>query len=138
MTSAPSLSFEPTPSRIAFSLTLTIGALAVAGLWFSGVPSTAQWFGTAGAAAATVLALHRLRRPLVSRLVLRAEGGWLIRVADADVAAHLQRAHDLGFLVALHFRTDAGRRIDVVIWPDAIPRGQRRQLRVWLGRTGRC
>lgn len=134
MTSAPSLSFEPRPSRIASILNSAIGALAIAGLWFSGAPTPLRAAGAIVVAAATAHALHRLGRPQVSAFALRAEDVWLIRRRDADVEAKLQRAQDLGFLIVLHFRTDRGQRIDVALWPDSIPPDPRRQLRVWLGR----
>lgn len=137
MTSAPNLSFEPRRSRIASILTAAVGALALTGLWFSGAPTQLRAAVAIGVAAATAHALHRLGRPLVSHLALQAEDGWLIRRLGTDVEAKLQRAHDLGFLIALHFRTDRGQHIDVALWPDSIPSDQRRQLRVWLGRRAR-
>ena len=124
-------------SRIASFLTAAIGALALTGLWSSGAPTPLRAAVSIGVAAATAQALHRLGRPPVSHLALQAEDVWLIRRLGADVEAKLQRAHDLGFLIALHFRTDRGQRIDLTLWPDSIPSDQRRRLRVWLGRRAR-
>jgi hypothetical protein len=137
MTSAPNLSFEPRRSRIASILTAAIGALALTGLWFSGAPIPLRIAVAIGVAVATAQALHRLGRPPVSRFLLQAEDAWLVRRLGTDVEAKLQRAHDLGFLIALRFRTDRGQRIDVALWPDAISSDQRRRLRVWLGRRAR-
>lgn len=137
MTSAPGLWFEPGVSRIALALTGAIGLLAIAAAASSGWPAAGRLGIMVVVGLALLHALRRLAIPSRLRFELRPDGGWVMRDHDAKIAATLQGAHDLGFLIALHFRTDADRRIDVVLWPDAIPSDQRRQLRVWLGRNGR-
>ncbi len=137
MRSAPSLSFEPRRSRIALALTLLIGLLAAGAVYASGMPVGPKIGFAAFIAIALALAVRTLAATSLPRCTRQAEGRWSIAFAGSDQSATLERSHDLGFLIALHFRTDSGQRIDLALWPDSIPPDTRRQLRVWLGRTAR-
>lgn len=137
MRSAPSLSFEPRRSRIALVLTLLIGLLAAGAVYASGMPAGPKIGLAAFIAIALALAVRTLAATSLPRCTRQAEGRWSIAFAGSEQSATLERSHDLGFLIALHFRTDSGQRIDLALWPDSIPPDTRRQLRVWLGRTAR-
>lgn len=137
MTSAPSLWFEPRPSRIELALVFAIGVLAVAALTFSGIPQYWRLGATVVVAIVFVFSLRRFHERHLPRCTLQPDGSWILRSNDIDTSATLQGSHDLGFLIALHFRTDAGHRIDVALGPDSIPTDMRRRLRVWLGRGNR-
>lgn len=136
MKSAPSLSFELRRSRIAFMASIAIGLFAVVAAVLSGLPDGARIGLASVVAIAVARTLRELSTASISRCTLQNEGQWLISADGADHSATLHRSHDLGFLIALHFRTDSGRRIDLALWPDAIPAETRRRLRVWLGRQG--
>lgn len=137
MRSAPSLSFEPRRSRIALVLTLLIGLLAAGAVYASGMPAGPKIGLAPFIAIALALAVRTLAATSLPRCTRQAEGRWSIAFAGSERSATLERSHDLGFLIALHFRTDSGQRIDLALWPDSIPPDTRRQLRVWLGRTAR-
>lgn len=141
MRSAPNLSFEPRRSRLALVLTLLIGLLAAGAVYASGMPAGPKIglaaFIAIALALALALAVRTLAATSLPRCTRQAEGRWSIAVAGSEQSATLERSHDLGFLIALHFRTDSGQRIDLALWPDSIPPDTRRQLRVWLGRTAR-
>lgn len=136
MTSAPSLSFEPRSSRIAMGLMAAIGTLAAAAMLLSGLPAAWRLGSAIGIGIATLHGLRSLAAANSSRCSLLPDGGWTLLRERIELPATLKHSHDLGFLLALHFRTEAGRRIDVVLWPDSIPPDVRRRLRVWLGRQG--
>lgn len=137
MRSAPNLSFEPHRSRIALLLTLLIGLLATGAVYASGMPAIPKIGFAAFIAIALALAVRTLAATSLPRCTRQAEGRWSIAFAGSEQSATLERSHDLGFLISLHFRTDSGQRIDLALWPDSIPPDTRRQLRVWLGRTAR-
>lgn len=136
MKSAPSLSFEPHPSRVAQGLTALIGVVAMGAISFSGLPDGPRLGIVALVGTAMVMALRKQFASPATSFTLQAEGTWLIHVENSDHAATLARSHDLGFLIALHFRTDSGRRVDLALWPDSLPAETRRRLRVWLRRQG--
>lgn len=137
MTSAPSLSFEPRISRIALLLTAVIATLAIIAIALSGLPGAGRFALAAAVAIAAVRTWLRLRRVADLHCALQADRNWLIRTANGEFPGTLDRAHDLGFLIALHLHRDDGRRVDVVLWPDSIDPDTRRRLRLWLGRAGR-
>ena len=134
MTSAPSLWFEPRTTRVGLTLTFAIGVLAMVAVLLSGVPAGWRLGLAILVGIAMVHSVHAIARNPPVQCRLRPDGDWTIRQGTIEVPARLERSHDLGFLIALHFRADASRRIDVVLWPDSIPTDTRRQLRVWLGR----
>jgi len=118
-------------------LTLLIGLLAAGAVYASGMPAGPKIGLAAFIAIALALAVRTLAATSLPRCTRQAEGRWSIAFAGSEQSATLERSHDLGFLIALHFRTDSGQRIDLALWPDSIPPDTRRQLRVWLGRTAR-
>ncbi|MBK6728755.1 MAG: hypothetical protein IPG63_16310 [Xanthomonadales bacterium] len=136
MRSAPSLSFEASPSRIAGALTLCITLMAMLAVAASGLASSAKLVLLALIVLAGSLQLRLRRGDPGPRCTLQSEGDWLLVLGTDETRAELQRSHDLGFLIALQFRSDGGRRIDLALWHDSIPAETRRRLRVWLGRKG--
>lgn len=135
MKSAPSLWFEPARSRIGFAAGFVVGLLAVGAVVSSGLPP--DW-RLGAAVAVSILWARGLRAQTIAsapRCALQPEGDWLVTSANVETRAALIRSHDLGFLIALQFRTDRGARIDLALWADSIPADTLRQLRVWLGRA---
>lgn len=135
MTSAPNLSFEPVASRVAQGLSFTIAMLAIIAILLSGLAGAWRFALAAAVVIAAVRAVLNLRGAADLRCALQVDRSWRIRDARGEFEAVLERAHDLGFLIALHFRRDDGCRLDVVLWPDSIDPDTRRRLRVWLGRA---
>ncbi|MBI2399117.1 MAG: hypothetical protein HYV17_15135 [Xanthomonadales bacterium] len=136
MKSAPSLWFEPARSRIGIAASFVVGLLAVGAVVSSGLPP--DW-RLGAAVAVSILWARGLRAQSIEsapRCVLQPEGDWLVTSANVETRAALICSHDLGFLIALQFRTDRGARIDLVLWPDSLSSETRRRLRVWLGRQG--
>lgn len=136
MKSAPSLSFEASPSSIALALTLAIAVLAIWAGAASGLAIEVKLALAALIVSAGVRHLQLRRSASSPRCTLQSEGDWLLVAGNTETRVDLHRSHDLGFLIALHFRSELKRRIDVVLWPDSIPPDARRRLRVWLGRQG--
>lgn len=136
MKSAPSLSFEPRPSRYARTLAFVIGVLAVGAVSFSGMPDGPRIGLATGMVIATALTLRTLTTAPTPRCTRQAEGHWVVRFGATEHRVALNSSHDLGFVIALHFRSEHGQRIDLALWPDSISTETRRQLRVWLARNG--
>ena len=136
MKSAPSLSFEPRLSRHARTLAFVIGVLAVGAVASSGMPYGPKIGLATGMAIATAMTLRTLSTAPTPRCTRLADGHWLVRLGATEHRVALNSSHDLGFVIALHFRSESGQRIDVALWPDSISPETRRQLRVWLARTG--
>jgi len=111
--------------------------LAIAAIVSSGLPTAGQ-LGSVGLL--LIMAAGAMRAAPAAQgitLSLQTAGDWVISRNGIREVAALERAHDLGFLIALHFRTGSGRRVDVALWPDSLAPDVRRQLRIWLGRERR-
>lgn len=134
MKSAPILSFEPRPSRIAGWCSALIAVLAITAIFVSGLPFTGQAVIACLVAIVLARSLRAQRIASGPRYTLQLDDEWQYLCDAAVQSVKLKQAHDLGFLIALQFRNGAGGRIDLALWPDSIPADTRRQLRVWLTR----
>lgn len=133
MRSAPSLSLDIAPSRLAVLALGLMLVLAFVSLWLSAVPVV---MATALGIAVSIpgaLALRSMLKPGLRRAVLQSDGIWLLGTAQGEVAAQLQSSSVLGRLIGLRWRdTATGKEISLLFWPDALTEAQRRPLRVWL------
>ncbi len=145
MRSAPSLTLEPRPSRVAAMCFALIVLLAAGAIAISAITLVLKGLLGVVLAAAALSAVRSLRRPLIARAVLQSDGVWLLSTSTPDPQTHsdaipatLISSGLLGTLIALTWRdTTSQRRLSILLWPDSIAPQARRQLRVWL-RSGRA
>lgn len=133
MRSAPSLSFDIVPSRLAQAALGVMLVLAFVSVWLSAMPvfvknflGIAVWIFGAGAWRAMLkLSLHRA--------VLQSDGIWLLSTPYGEIAAQLRSSSLLGNLIGLRWRDAAsGAVVTLLLWPDSIDDNTRRLLRTWL------
>lgn len=145
MRSAPSLTLEPRPSRIAAICFALIVLLAAGAIAISAIMLMLKGLLGVILAVAALSAARSLRRPLIARAVLQSDGVWMLSASMRDSEGHadaipatLISSGLLGALIALTWRdTTSQRRLSILLWPDSIGPQARRQLRVWL-RSGRA
>jgi hypothetical protein len=142
MRSAPSLTLDPIPSRIAPLCLALIFVLALLSIWSSALPILLQAVLTVLGAVAGMLGIRGLLRVSPTRAVLQSDNVWLLSMPNGDVqievSATLISSSPLGPMVGLSWSdTTNGHVISTILWPDSIPPSTRRQLRIWL-RSGRA
>lgn len=138
MRSAPSVSFDIVPSRIARLCFGVVAALAAVSVWLAAIAMPAQMLLSASLSILLGAGWFSLRSVKVRRAVLQSDGVWLLQSPQREIAAELCASSVLGALTGLHWRDSAtGRSLAVLLWPDSIAPTARRQLRVWL-RSGRA
>lgn len=133
MRSAPSLSLDIEPSRIAqatFGLMLVLALVAV---WTSATPVAIAAVLSVFVLIPGALSWRSMSKSRLRRAVLQSDGIWLLSTAQGEVAAQLQSSSVLGRLIGLRWRDTATQKdVSLLLWPDALAETQRRPLRVWL------
>jgi hypothetical protein len=134
MKSAPDLSLEPRRSRVGAGLLSGMAVLSVVAILVSGLGA---WSAIGVIAIVVVVAILFARRAgvLPTSYRLQPDGRWVLVDAVRSSTAELVAREDLGIVIVLHFRDDAARRIDLVLWPDSVDADTRRRLRAWLMRS---
>jgi hypothetical protein len=133
MRSAPSLSLDIAPSRLAQAVLGVMLVLAFVSVWLSAMPVFVKNFLGISVWIFGASAWRTMLKPALHRAVLQSDGIWLLSTPKGEVAAQLQSSSVLGSLIGLRWRDVAAQRqIVLLLWPDALTSAQRRLLRVWL------
>jgi hypothetical protein len=133
MRSAPSLSLDIAPSRLALVALGLMLVLAFVSVWMSAVPVVMAIALGVAVLISGAFALRSMLKPGLRRAVLQSDGIWLLSTAQGEVAAQLQSSSVLGHLIGLRWHDTATRKeVSLLLWPDVLAETQRRPLRVWL------
>lgn len=129
--SAP-LRIEPGRSRLLAAALAAVHGVGV------GVLLTLPWAPVLQASAAGLLALHGIRslrvhvlRPAVQAAWWSPDGRWRLRLRGApgwEEAQPTGAAFVTRHLAVLRFRLESGRRVGLLVLPDAVPTQTRRRL----------
>jgi toxin CptA len=133
MTSAPGIGFEYRPSRWPVVLLLTLGALALVALFYSGVDSWLAVILVMAVLSHVVISIHRVRACPVSEALWRADGGWQLHLRDdTAVEARLLEARVLAGAIILRLRWAPRGQAALLLFPDNLDADTRRRLRMRL------
>lgn len=117
------------PSRLLAGALASIGALAVAALWTSGLPAVPSVAASALIATHVAWCVRReLRRPPVVLVWRTDEDSVELTEGETTCAARIARLHRRGGLVRLDLVETGGGLRRLLWWPDSLNAGQRRRL----------
>ena len=133
MTSAPTISFDYTPSRLLMAAVLAMLALAVMAALLAGLPLALRIGLAAAALAYAGISLRACMYPRWCAVGWRSDGSWLLRDRKGqEHAAELVTARVLGVLIVLTLRAVNSRTAALVLTPDNLDCERRRRLRMRL------
>lgn len=134
MKSAAALALDYRPSRLLAASLILVCACAVAAVAASGLDPLWRMAAVGLGLACAVAGGWRLARPPFRAIVWRGSGWLLLDHDGREWAAELRGHRRLGALVALDFRTCAGRCFRPLFAPDNLDVEQFRQLALTLAR----
>lgn len=133
MPSAPTITFEPGPSRLLLTMVAAVALSAMLAVVLARMP---WWLKIVLCTAVPAYAWHGLRHHLrqpVRHAAWQGDGTWVLRLADAtEVHPRLAGARVLGPMIFLYFSWSGGGRTSLALLPDNADADTRRRLRVRL------
>lgn len=139
MTSAPTITFRPRPSRILLCATCGIAVLALVALALTGAPRWVHVILLLVLVLDVVLAMRSMVRSPIESLAWRADGGADLVLRDhaleagREVLGAVSAARVLGPLIVLKVRWPPRERAHLWLLPDNLDAATRRQLRMRIG-----
>jgi toxin CptA len=133
MTSAPGIGFEYRPSRWPTALLVTLGALSLAAIAYSGVDAWLAVLLVLAVMAYATISFRRGRACRVREAMWRADGGWQLRLHDdTTVEARLLEARQMAGAIVLRLGWTPKHREALLLFPDNLDADTRRRLRMRL------